>query len=75
MPLDAPAIIGDNTLTDFQTAADLFGYVSRRMPFDKPGELAADDYWAVVAYLLAERGTPPGSAGLNAKNAGSVPVK
>jgi len=33
-------------------ATTLWDYVNRAMPFDRPGTLAADDVYAVVAYLL-----------------------
>lgn len=35
-------------------ATTLFDYVRRAMPFLAPGSLAADEIYAVVAYLLAE---------------------
>lgn len=35
-------------------ATTLFDYVRRAMPFQAPGSLAADEIYAVVAYLLAE---------------------
>jgi len=33
-------------------ATTLWDYVNRAMPFDRPGTMAADDVYAVVAYLL-----------------------
>jgi Cytochrome C oxidase, cbb3-type, subunit III len=50
----APRIIGDNTLTRFQTAQDLYNFISKNMPFQEPGSLAAGDYWLLVAFLLQQ---------------------
>ena len=35
-------------------ATTLFDYVRRAMPFQAPGSLAADEIYAVVAYILGE---------------------
>ena len=74
MPNDAPALIGKDALTHFATARELYGYTSKTMPFDKPGELSSDDYWAVAAFLLRENGKLPDSIRLDANNAGTVPI-
>lgn len=50
----APKIIGDNTLTRFQTAQDLYDFISNNMPFQEPGSLAAGDYWLIVTFLLQQ---------------------
>lgn len=34
-------------------APTLYDYINRAMPFDKPGTLAPDEVYSVVAYLLA----------------------
>lgn len=54
----APKIIGDNTLTRFQTAQDLYNFVSKNMPFQEPGSLAASDYWLIVTFLLQQHNIP-----------------
>lgn len=74
MPKDAPPIIGEGTLKGFSTARWLYDYVSKEMPFDKPGELSSDDYWAVVAFLLHENGKLPDGVHLDATTAGSVTI-
>lgn len=50
----APKIIGENTLTRFRTAQDLYNFISKNMPFQEPGSLAAGDYWLIVAFLLQQ---------------------
>ena len=72
MPVDAPAIIGANTLTRFQKARDLYAYIRHAMPFDKPGELTADEYWAVTAFLLQQHQVLPKGVEVSAANAASL---
>ena len=69
---DAPAIIGPGTLTDFKTAAQLYDFVSTRMPYQAPGVLSSDDYWNLVAYLLRQNHRVSDSAQISAANAGSI---
>jgi len=72
MPKDAPPIIGEGTLRIFPTARELYGYISKAMPFDKPGELSSDDYWAVTAFLLQQNNKLPTGLELNVTNASNV---
>ncbi len=59
----APAIIGKDTLDEFQTARDLNDFIRTRMPFQEPGVLSPEDYWALTAFLLRQNGiTLPGNA-------------
>ena len=48
----APRLSDEQLSVRFDDAAAMYAFVSRRMPYDKPGALPDDDYWAVVAYLL-----------------------
>ncbi len=74
MPVDAPAIIGTNTLTHFQNARQLFAFISASMPFQARGMLTPDEYWALTAYLLSEHGVLLNGVKLNAMNAESVSI-
>ena len=72
---DAPPLSGEGSLPQqaswedsprtqgFDTAADVFAYVSEQMPPMEPGALKADDYWAIVFFTLKqaqiEVGEPP----------------
>jgi mono/diheme cytochrome c family protein len=51
---EAPLIIGARALTGFRDGQDLYEYVTDSMPNDNPGSLPADDYWNVLAFLLAQ---------------------
>jgi mono/diheme cytochrome c family protein len=69
---DAPAIIGPGTLSDFKTAAQLYAFVSTRMPYQASGVLSKNDYWDVVAYLLRQNHIVPDGAQVSAANANSI---
>jgi len=59
LPRFVPAVIGPDTLLRFNSAADLHTYMARAMPFNAPGSLTAEDYWALTAFLLrAHPGAP-----------------
>lgn len=69
----APALVGPGTLARFQTAQELFDFISTRMPMHAPGTLSQDEYWALTAFLLATHGVPPaGETPLDKTTAGRV---
>jgi mono/diheme cytochrome c family protein len=67
-------VTGQASRQNFKTAADVFEYVSTRMPMPKSraGTLKPEDYWAIVNFMLTAHGVsvPPG--GITAGNAQSV---
>jgi cytochrome c len=69
---DAPAIMGPGTLVEFKTAAELYSFVSTKMPYQAPGTLSQDEYWNLVTYLLRQRKALPDGIHLNAANANAV---
>lgn len=66
----APALVGTHALTRFQNAQELFDFMRVRMPYQAPGTLTSDEYWALVAYLLRQRGIRIDS--IDAGNAGQI---
>ncbi len=48
-------------------ATTLFDSTRRAMPYDRPGSLAADELYAITAYLLAENGILADDAEMNAE--------
>jgi S-disulfanyl-L-cysteine oxidoreductase SoxD len=58
-----------------RTLADLFGYVSERMPKNDPGSLAPEQYADVVAYLLRLNAMPPGRAELAPDSAALAAIR
>jgi len=59
-------------VSSFNTAADVFGYVSVNMPRNAPGSLAQDEYYSIVAFDLAQNGVDLKGQTLDASNAASV---
>jgi cytochrome c len=44
---------------NFRTAKDVYAFVSTAMPADRPGRLAPEAYWSVLAYLLKKNDHVP----------------
>ncbi len=68
-----PPLTGDRFMGRWggRTAGDLFNFISRRMPFDRPGQLAKEDYVKIVAFWLSFHGHAPGNETLT-ESAGIV---
>lgn len=58
----------------FRTADDLYGYVSKKMPLPsgKAGTLPADEYWAIVNFMLLAHGVKVPPEGVTPANASAV---
>jgi hypothetical protein len=58
----------------FRTAEDLYGYVSKKMPLPekKAGSLSAEEYWAIVNFMLLAHGAKVPPEGVTEANASSV---
>jgi S-disulfanyl-L-cysteine oxidoreductase SoxD len=57
--LTAPPLFGAEPakkLASFQTSQALYTFIRFAMPQDKPGSLLEEDYWAVLAFVLARNG-------------------
>ena len=67
-----PEIVGDRALSNYGTALDLYHYVEAHMPKLGKAELAPEDYWTVVAFVVVANGKPVPEGGLSASNAGQV---
>ena len=63
------AVIGPTTLTRFQNGQELFDYVSKAMPWWKPGYLKTEEYWQVTNFLMRTNGAIPDGITLNPGNA------
>jgi cytochrome c len=53
---DAPAVVGEGALSRFNTAQEVFDFISKEMPRDKPGSLKEGEYWAIVSFDLSANG-------------------
>ncbi len=60
----------------FQTSADVYRYISTRMP--KPmrdaGSLEADEYWAILNFMMISHGLEIPEDGIDESNAASVAI-
>ncbi len=45
------------------------------MPFDKPGELTDQQYWAVTAFLMRQNGVLPKGVRVDSNNADNLPLE
>ncbi|HZW04477.1 MAG TPA: c-type cytochrome [Anaerolineaceae bacterium] len=54
IPRYVPPIMGEDALLTYRTAFDLYNYIRNAMPFQAPGTMLEEEYWAVTAYLLRE---------------------
>ncbi len=75
LPKTVPAIIGPGTLQDMATAQNLHDFISKNMPYQAPGLLNQDQYWALTAYLLRQRGIAADGQVLNNTNAARIQIK
>jgi mono/diheme cytochrome c family protein len=48
--------LSPDALASYHDARSLHDYIDLAMPYDEPGSLSVDEYWAVTAYLIADRG-------------------
>ena len=51
IPREVPALIGEETLSKFSSAADVYTYIRASMPRQVPGSLADEEYLAITAFL------------------------
>jgi hypothetical protein len=72
IPRTAPAVMGPGTLSNFETAADLFAYTRETMPWPFPGERSEDEYWQISAYLADANNIVLRRESLNSENADTV---
>jgi len=75
LPHAVPALLGAGTLGHFATAADLYAFMSHAMPFQAPGSLKPEEYWAITAFLLRGHGLPVSALPVdNAAHAQQIPL-
>ncbi len=73
-PKVVPPVAGVSARAPFDTALDLYNFISTRMPFQARGSLSKDMYWDLTAYLLRMNGIDYGGIVLNDVTAASIRV-
>jgi hypothetical protein len=58
----------------FKTAQDLYEYTRTKMPYKHSGSLKAEEYWAVVNFMLVAQGLKVPEKGIDADNARQVVI-
>ncbi|GEM_PF-1930641 len=68
--LSGPPLAGETFRRDVEfnkiTAAQLFGFISTQMPYDRPGRLTKQEYELIFSYLLYRNNFPAGNVPLSA---------
>ena len=72
IPKIVPQLIGSGSLAKFQTAANLFGFISKAMPFQRPGVLKETEYYQIVTFLLRQNKLIDAHTDINASNASVI---
>jgi mono/diheme cytochrome c family protein len=72
---DAPKLLEPPPIKSFTSAAGMFQYVQESMPNDEPMTLSQEQYWDVVAFILAKKGVSIGETPLGPENAPNTPVQ
>jgi hypothetical protein len=49
-------LVGPRALTGFRNAQELYEFTVDSMPQDEPGSLTSEQYWNVLAWVLAQNG-------------------
>ena len=73
--LDAPLLLQPDSLRRFPHAAAAFKFVSESMPSETPGSLTQEEYWDVIAFLLANNGIGERDAPLGPDTAAAIPTR
>jgi mono/diheme cytochrome c family protein len=75
LPKTIPALIGVDTLSRFNTAQNLYGFISTAMPFNKPGSLSQTEYLQVIAYLLSSNQIVAPDAQIDAASLAGITIR
>ena len=75
IPYTVPPVVGEDTLLNFRTAFDLYNYIRHAMPYQAPGTMLDEEYWAVTAYLMRENQMGDLSEPLSPDNAVSMALR
>jgi mono/diheme cytochrome c family protein len=72
LPQTVPAVVGPSALARFQSAAGLHAFIRQAMPFQAPGSLKPDEYWALTAFLVRAQGVSESVLPLNEAKAATI---
>jgi len=72
LPDFVPALIGDQLLKQYGSAGGLFAFIRTSMPFQDPGSLTDEQYYAITAFLIRENGLLDLTGPVDASNADAL---
>jgi len=72
LPRAIPPVVGPAVTARFATALDLYEFVRQKMPWQDPGNLHDDEFWAVTTYLLRANGVEMSLGNLDRERAANV---
>lgn len=72
LPHFIPAIVGPGVLDHFRDGPSLYDYISSLMPYQEPGVLTSEEYFAVLAHVLNGNGIDYGAGPLSPETLGAV---
>jgi hypothetical protein len=72
IPRTSPMVMGPGAISGYETAADLFNYISETMPWAFPGLFDEKTYWELTAFLADANGIDLGTGPLGPDNAGEI---
>lgn len=61
---DAPGLVGQDIMANWDTAGGLFDFISVAMPPVAPGKLGDEAYLNIIAYIMSYNGAQPGDEAL-----------
>lgn len=61
---DAPGLVGQDIMANWDTAGGLFDFISVAMPPVAPGKLGDETYLNIIAYIMSYNGAQPGDTPL-----------
>lgn len=74
LPKTVPAVVGEDSLENFETVGQLYNYIRVAMPFEAKGALPEEEYLAITAFLAREHGVWDGTP-LNSENVHNFRLK
>jgi cytochrome c len=74
-PRFIPSVVSPGMVARFETALDLYQFLSEKMPWQAPGSRSEQEYWQLTAFLLRENGIDPGMQPLDAQRAAAIRMR
>jgi hypothetical protein len=74
-PKAVPALASPGMLARFDTALDLYLFISSKMPFQAPGSLSDQEYWQLTTFLVSLNGIRLDNLPLNSEKAAKISLR